>query len=150
MYYFKKHTPDINQVQGNMINLLLYGNKMIQNKRGTYLLLILVTIVVGLLSRKISYLPAATGDTLWATMIYLGIRMLFIRRSLKFAGLAAILFCFVVEFSQLYRAPWINTIRATLPGRLILGQGFLWSDLPAYALGVALGLLMDRFYITKK
>lgn len=133
-----------------MINLPFHGNKMIKNKRVLYLLLILITIVAGLLSRKISGIPAAAGDALWAMMIYLLMRMFLIRRSLKFAALVAILLCFAVEFSQLYRAPWINAIRTTLPGRLILGQGFLWSDLPAYALGVALGLLVDHFYITKK
>lgn len=123
---------------------------MIWNKRATYLLLVLITIGIGLLSRKIAVIPLATGDVLWATMVYFILRMLFVQRGIRFAGLVAILICFAVEFSQLYRTSWINEIRATLPGRLILGQGFLWSDLPAYVLGVALGLLLDRFYITKK
>jgi hypothetical protein len=30
-------------------------------------------------------------------------------------------------------------MRATLPGRLVLGSTFHWPDLPAYVLGVALG-----------
>ena len=41
--------------------------------------------------------------------------------------------------SQLYHAPWIDAIRDTLPGALVLGYGFLWSDLACYAAGVALG-----------
>lgn len=148
MYYFKKHTRDKKQAISKMIILSPYSNRM--KKRGTYLLLILLTIAIGLLSRKITVIPAATGDALWATMIYFIIRLLLPQRSIKFAALTAVIICFAVEFSQLYRAPWVNAIRATLPGRLILGQGFLWSDLPAYALGVAFGLLIDRRYITKK
>lgn len=123
---------------------------MIKNKRGTYVLLILLTIATGLSSRKVAGIPAATGDALWAVMIYFMIRMLWLQRSIKFAGLLSLLICFTVEFSQLYQAPWINAIRATLPGRLVLGQGFLWSDLPAYALGVAFGMLIDRYLIIKK
>ncbi len=41
-----------------------------------------------------------------------------------------------VELSQLYHAPWIDSIRQTTLGGLILGFGFLWSDLACYALGV--------------
>ncbi len=34
-------------------------------------------------------------------------------------------------------------IRQTTLGGLILGFGFLWSDLVCYALGVELGVLVD-------
>ena len=44
--------------------------------------------------------------------------------------------CFLLEFSQLYQVKWINNIRKTGPGKLVLGQGFLWSDLLAYSLGI--------------
>ena len=40
-----------------------------------------------------------------------------------------------VELSQLYHAPWIDSIRQTTLGGLILGFGFLWSDLACYAVG---------------
>jgi hypothetical protein len=51
-------------------------------------------------------------------------------------ALLALTFSSAVEFSQLYNAPWIDALRATLPGRLVLGSTFNWPDLPAYALGV--------------
>ena len=47
------------------------------------------------------------------------------------------------EFSQLYRAPWIDAVRATRLGALVLGQGFLWSDLWCYAAGVTLAAGID-------
>ena len=38
-------------------------------------------------------------------------------------------FSLAIECSQLYRAPWIDAICATWPGRLILGAVFGWGDL---------------------
>ncbi|MFM8818855.1 MAG: DUF2809 domain-containing protein, partial [Phycisphaerales bacterium] len=40
---------------------------------------------------------------------------------------------------QLHHAPWIDGIRATRLGALVLGSGFLWSDIACYAVGVAGG-----------
>jgi len=51
-----------------------------------------------------------------------------------------------VEFSQLYQAPWIDMVRSTLPGRLILGSTFNWPDLPAYTLGVAMGVGVEFLF----
>lgn len=45
----------------------------------------------------------------------------------------------VLEFLQLWQPPWLQAIRATLPGRLILGNTFVWSDFFYYALGCTLG-----------
>ncbi len=45
--------------------------------------------------------------------------------------------------SQLYHAEWIDSIRATTLGGLVLGYGFLWSDLVAYTIGVGIGFLFE-------
>jgi glycopeptide antibiotics resistance protein len=50
-----------------------------------------------------------------------------------------------IEFLQLYQPPWLQAIRATLPGRLVLGSTFLWSDLPVYFIGSYLGWLWIRW-----
>ena len=47
---------------------------------------------------------------------------------------------FVVEAAQLYQASWINAIRSTTLGHLVLGSQFGWIDLVAYAVGACLGL----------
>jgi glycopeptide antibiotics resistance protein len=49
-----------------------------------------------------------------------------------------------IEFLQLYQPPWLQAIRATLPGRLILGTDFIWSDFPVYVLGCYLGWLWTK------
>jgi hypothetical protein len=114
------------------------------NARLTYILSALLVIVAGLLSRSIAVIPLWVGDVLWALMVYLAVRALFINIPLKQVVLISLLFCFCIEFSQLYQAAWINRIRQTLPGRLILGQGFLWGDLLAYMVGIAMGYGISR------
>lgn len=46
---------------------------------------------------------------------------------------------FGLEFLQLVQHPVLVAVRATLPGRLILGNGFTWADFPLYVLGSVCG-----------
>jgi hypothetical protein len=84
------------------------------------------------------------GDTLYATMLFVGLAILVPRWSTARLALTALASSYAIEASQLYHAPWIDALRATLPGALILGYGFLWSDLACYTVGVALGTAADR------
>jgi len=52
--------------------------------------------------------------------------------------------CAVGEFSQRYHAPWLDALRATTAGRLVLGSGFDARDLAAYAAGVSVAVLLHR------
>jgi hypothetical protein len=83
------------------------------------------------------------GDALWALMVFVGFGFLFPRASTLLAALLALTFAWGVEFSQLYTAPWIDALRATIPGKLVLGNAFNWGDLVAYALGVGMGALAE-------
>ncbi len=116
---------------------------------------IVVVIGAGLASRKFpSLFPSVfgshTGDALWALMVFLGFAFIKPEMSGRNLALAALAFSFLIEASQLYQAPWINAIRATTPGHLVLGMGFQWLDLLAYAIGVALGYLVDLFLEQRK
>ncbi|MEN0055762.1 MAG: DUF2809 domain-containing protein [Mucilaginibacter sp.] len=108
-----------------------------------YLILILSTIIAGLLSRHFKFIPLFVGDILWAQMVYFIVRFLFISKPVKFIVIGSLLFCYAIEFSQLYQAPWINELRHTLFGRLVLGAGFLWSDMLCYTVGVGIGVFID-------
>lgn len=113
-----------------------------------YLLLTLVVIVLGLLSRKTGvctsdFVKMYVGDVLWATMVYFGCRFLFVNRSKRVSVGIALVFSYLIEVSQLYHAPWIDAIRATTFGGLVLGFGFLWSDIVCYTVGVTLGMVVD-------
>src|SRR4051812_46220333 len=91
-----------------------------------YLLCVLLTIVIGLLSRALTAVPLFIGDILWALMVYFIVRFLFIKKPVKFVVTWSLLFCYGIEFSQLYKAPWVGSLRHTLFGRLVLGDTFLW------------------------
>ncbi len=120
---------------------------MIARSRLIYASLVLLTIIIGLISREVSSIPLWIGDALWALMIFWGVAMLSPRLKLIPLTIVSILVCYAVETTQLYQADWINAIRRTLPGRLILGQGFLWSDLVAYAAGVISGAFLKLLFL---
>jgi len=112
--------------------------------RFIYFVLIITIIITGLLSRHFTFIPLFIGDILWATMIYFIVRFLLISTAIKQVLISSLLFCYAIEFSQLYKAPWIDNLRHTIFGRLVLGEGFLWSDLLCYTIGVGVGILLDR------
>jgi hypothetical protein len=89
------------------------------------------------------FIAAYAGDTLWALAAFAGIGLLVPRASTGTIALVAMILSVAVEFSQLYHAPWTDSIRQTTVGGLILGFGFLWSDLACYAAGVGLGVCAE-------
>lgn len=120
-----------------------------------YIPFILLVVCLGLLSRKFSYLlPDAIntylGDALWAVMIYLMMATIGKSWSVNRVALSSILFCYAIELSQFYHAPWIDAIRNTRLGGLILGFGFLWTDIMAYTLGVSALFLLEKILYTNK
>ncbi len=122
---------------------------MASRSRRTSLCAVLVVIIAGLASRRFPWLlPAALGkypgDALWALMMFYLWCIAWPSASTLKIAVAALATCYAVEFSQLYQAPWINAVRKTTPGHLILGSGFHAMDLIAYATGVAFGIMLDK------
>ncbi|WP_240420202.1 DUF2809 domain-containing protein [Paenibacillus periandrae] len=115
-----------------------------------YISSILIVILLGMGSRQFPevlpvFIVEHAGDVCWASMIYFGFRFIFIDKPLIVAVIISLIFCFAVEFSQLYQADWINEIRHTFIGALILGQGFLKLDLVRYTVGVLLAVWIDYY-----
>jgi Protein of unknown function (DUF2809) len=122
-----------------------------------YFFLALATLLVGYFSRQNMghpdifgaaggiFIHDYAGDALWAGMIYFGFRFLLLKSPLKTSFIATILFSYCIEISQLYQADWLNAIRHTKLGGLVLGFGFLWSDLLMYFIGISLAFLLDNF-----
>jgi len=108
-----------------------------------YLVLMVTTVLLGLISRKISVIPPICGDVLYAMMVYWLSRLIFIKKSLFFCCITAILCCFTIEFLQLVQLPLFLLIRSNSLLRLVFGQGFLWSDLGAYCLGALGAAFLD-------
>ncbi|MEE9404307.1 MAG: DUF2809 domain-containing protein [Algisphaera sp.] len=109
--------------------------------------LIAIIVAAGLGSRRFAaqlpgFVGAYAGDTLYAVLVFVLWRTFFSSWTMGRIVVITLGFCFAIELSQLYQAPWAQAVRATLPGRLVLGQGFLWSDFLCYAVGVMAAVLL--------
>ncbi len=117
----------------------------------TYLALVILTITLGLFTRS-SYLPISLkgsfitthlGDALWAAMVYFILCVISPKLSPLKIAIFALSFSFAIELTQLCQQDWLNQIRNTRIGALILGRGFLLSDFLCYTTGVALPYFLD-------
>lgn len=113
-----------------------------------YAFFITVVIILGLGSRKFGhYMPRLaalySGDVLWGLMIYLLAGFILQKQNTLKTAIAAFAFAALIEVSQLYHAPWIDAVRSNRLGGLLLGYGFLWSDLACYLAGIAIGMLLE-------
>lgn len=120
----------------------------LSRNRVLYAGLALAVVACGLLWRS-KFIPLPQwlsnngGDALWALMVFVGFGFLFPRASTLMVALLALTLAWGIEFSQLYHATWIDAIRATIPGKLVLGNTFNWPDIPAYVVGIVLGALAE-------
>jgi hypothetical protein len=118
-----------------------------KRSRVAYAIAIVAVVISGLLSRSSlaeympSFIATYAGDTLWALMVFLGFGFLFPGMGTLVVAGVALAVSFGVEFSQLYQADWINGVRDTRMGALVLGAGFLGSDFVCYTTGVAMGVV---------
>ena len=82
-----------------------------------------VLLIFFLLPRPAAILPIAIGVFVWTCL---------------------------VEFSQLGHPPWLESIRATVAGRLLFGHSFSWWDFPAYPLGCLVGWVLCRMIVNSQ
>jgi len=99
---------------------------------------IIVLIPLGLYSRHLKWIPEETGDALWAMMVFCLWRIILVKQSLRLVAIISLTHSFLVEFSQILRWSWLVSFRSTFIGHMMLGQGFLWTDLLAYLIGILL------------
>ena len=119
-----------------------------KRNRVLYGIMIIIVIILGLCSRKMAnvipnFLNAYLGDALWALMIFIAFGFVFRDMKTKIVALIGISFCYLIELTQLYHVNWIDNIRKTTLGGLVLGYVFSWSDLLAYAIGILVGVILD-------
>lgn len=130
--------------------MIMHISQLTRN-RMIYAFIMLVVIVLGLASRRFPemfphFIATYAGDTLWALMAFLLIGFLFPSLPTVKVAAIALLFSFFIELSQLYHAPWIDEIRQNRFTALVLGRGFLWSDLVCYSVGVLMGALGEMIW----
>jgi len=122
-------------------------------KRIQYILLILATIAAGLFSRS-RHIPDLIlpylGDILYALMFYFIIGFLFPKMNILKVAIISLLIVYAIEISQLYEADWINQLRTSTFGKLVLGKGFLWSDMMVLPIGVLVGVFFEKKNLLKR
>lgn len=126
--------------------------RQLMNKRTKRVILCSLTIifagVLGLGSRHYPeylspFLAEYMGDTMWSLAVFMIFRLSFHRLSVFSIACITFLFSILIEVSQLYDTTWINSIRHTFIGGLLLGFGFLWTDFICYFVGVLIAVAAD-------
>ncbi|MDX1932589.1 MAG: DUF2809 domain-containing protein [Capsulimonadales bacterium] len=117
-------------------------------RRAGYVLAAVGVLSLGLASRRFGsvlppFIAAYSGDTLWALLVYLVVGLWSPDAPPVRRAIIAWAFSCTIEISQLYHAPWIEAIRRTTLGGLILGFGFLGSDIVCYTVGILISLAGD-------
>ena len=116
-------------------------------KRLVFLLLFVFCLWLAIATRNHSqwFCPLVAtygGDTIWASMFLFLMRIFFSSTALFKLALFTYALGVADEVLQLYQAPWIQSIRHTRVGGLLLGFGFLWSDIVCYAIGTFIAFVM--------
>jgi hypothetical protein len=118
-------------------------------------ILAVIVLALGLLIRSrlvaVPAFPRKYGaDALWALLVFLLLSIAMPKWTPLRVAIAAFAFSCAIEFSQLYHSPWLDWLRATFPGALVLGSVFNWPDLPAYAAGIGVGFLAINGYARRQ
>ncbi len=105
-------------------------------------------IIVGLVVHRVDLglnrvVRDMLGDALWAFMVFHIVGLLFPRARRWAHAAVALAICVSVETSQRYHVPWLDELRSTLPGHLVLGSGFDARDFLSYSLGVLAAVCVE-------
>jgi len=111
---------------------------------------LLATAALGLLSRRYplpGLLAEYTGDAAYATAAFFLFALPWPRARTTTLLVLAFGFAAAVEASQLLAWPWLQDLRATRLGGLLLGHGYQTADLAAYAVGALLAGCADVTFL---
>lgn len=116
--------------------------------RRVLVVLVLATVALGLATRRFpnafpSFIAEYGGDALWAMLVYWLLAFIWPRVSPARLAFGALAISVCDELSQMIDWPWLAALRNTRLGALVLGQGFLWSDLVCYSVGIAAAFAID-------
>ena len=119
-----------------------------ERNRKIYIPIIIFIVALGIPSRLDSqqfpnWYVTYAGDFLWSMVVYFLIANIF-RLEIKTAFISTLAFAYAIEVSQLFNPAWLESIRSIKVFALVLGFGFLWSDILAYTLGITFSVVIDK------
>ncbi|AZQ65594.1 DUF2809 domain-containing protein [Flammeovirga pectinis] len=112
-------------------------------------MIIAFIIVIGLLTRSKflnTLIYSGVGDYLYALMIYFIVGFVFNKKDSRWILIYSVFICYLIELQQLYQADWIVNLRTNRFVALVLGRGFLMSDLFAYTIGTLTGYFLEKSF----
>lgn len=89
------------------------------------------------------------GSMLWGTMVFFLVAIAASTLSRPMIALTAAVIAVGVELFRLVHFPWLDSFRLTMAGALLLGRIFSPWNMLAYAVGIGLAALLDRFIVAK-
>jgi hypothetical protein len=114
--------------------------------------LCLLIVVSGLALRKFglglglpSVLVKYGGSMLWGTMAFFLVAIAAPDQPRWSVALISAVLAVCVELFRLVHTPWLDDFRLTTWGALLLGRVYSPWNMLAYGVGIALGVLLDRF-----
>lgn len=124
------------------------------SRASSYAILGGLTVLLGLATRRYphafpAFIATYGGDALWAALVYWLLAILFLRMRPVVLAFATIAISFAVEISQLYHPQWLDAARSSGVGALVLGHGFVWSDLVCYVFGASGAALVDSLVVRR-
>lgn len=86
-----------------------------------------------------AWLHDALGSIAYETFWILLILLVWPQGSISKIAVTVFIATCALEVLQLWQPPFLQALRLTLPGRLVLGNTFSWADFPAYVVGSFVG-----------
>lgn len=120
---------------------------MLGSRRTRFSMISLLIIGLGLLTRWPAFghhmFLKYLGSALWGSLIYCAAIILWPRANSRKLAIGSAVFSAIIEFSQLWHTPSLDTIRDTTIGVLLIGKYFSWWDIASYFVGILIALIVD-------
>ena len=84
------------------------------------------------------------GSLLWGAVVYWLLAVIFVSAGRFRVASAALIIAVLVELFRLWHMPALDAFRLTTAGALLLGRVFSLWNVPAYVVGIAVALVLDR------
>ena len=128
---------------------------MEEMNRKAFLWILILLIPIGLSTKFYrgvfeDWVHLYAGDIFYPMFWYVLLRMLWGNTSRFWCAVLVLSFCTLIEVSQLWKPSFLQVLRQTFVGAVILGSGFDWLDLVYYVAGIGLAVGIEQWITSKR